>query len=54
MSEQIDLTTPSSIEYVDFALYDWLDKELNLFYKVMKNNKKENNLNELNLFDILL
>jgi hypothetical protein len=40
MSEQIDLTTPSSIEYVDFALYDWLDKELNLFCNTKDGSKK--------------
>lgn len=30
LDNKIDLLNPSSIENVDFALYDWLDKELNL------------------------
>jgi len=31
MSDQIELLKPSTIENIDFAIYDWLDKELNLF-----------------------
>ena len=36
----IDLTYASSIENVDFAIYDWLDKELNLFCSTKDGIKK--------------
>lgn len=37
---QIDLTSVSSIESVDFALFDWLDKTLNLFCNTKDGFKK--------------
>jgi len=39
---QIDLTTPSTIENVDFAVFDWLDKQLNLSCNTKDGFKKVN------------
>jgi len=36
----IDLTTVATIENVDFAIYDWLDKELNIFCSTKDGSKK--------------
>lgn len=40
----VDLTTPSTIENVDFAMFDWLDKELNLSCNTKDGFKKVNTI----------